>query len=181
MQGENSAAQIGNGVSEHGLQLGQRSAHIGGSRSGQVRPKGRFEAQPGQVLRHAVVNLVGDAAALGLDGFRLSTMLFFGSDVFNRDDHMAVIRRVRCCGHAHRKECAVSTPVGGFGHHGLALLHAAQGGRRGCFGYQVGGRHPHQLGGRIAIDQFCPPVHLDNGRRDHGQVDDEDANGGVIE
>ena len=60
-----------------------------------VRPERRLEAQPGQGLRHAVVNLLGDAKALAGDGFRLAPALSFGRDVFDRNDHMAVVSRIK--------------------------------------------------------------------------------------
>ncbi len=169
---------------EHRLQFVQRGAHAGGSRIGQVRPERRLEAQPGQVLRHAVVNLVGDAAAFGVDGFRLAPALFFGRDVFNRDDHVAVIGRIGRGDDAHGKARAVPMLVGTLGRHHpalLNLLHDGQDGRHGLGRHQAVGRHAHQLGGRVAVDQFCPPVSFQDGRRAHGQVDDEDADGRVLE
>jgi len=85
---------------------------------------------------------------------------------------------------AHGKTRAVPTLVGGLGRHRLALpdpLQDGQDGRPGIFWHQVGGRHPHQLGGRIAVDPLRPPVGLQDGQRGHGQVGDKDADGHVLE
>jgi hypothetical protein len=130
------------------------------------------------------VDLVGDAAALGVDRFRFAPALFVRGDVFHRDDHVAAIRRVGRGDHARRKARAVPVPAGGLGRHGLALLDPLDGGqddRQGLLRHQLGGWHPHQLGGRVAVDQFCLPVDLLDGRRAHGQVDDKDAEGRVLE
>ncbi len=53
--------------------------------------------------------------------------------------------------------------------------------RPGIFGHEVGGRIPNQLGGCIAVYQFCPLVDLQDDRRGHGQVGDEDADGHIFE
>ena len=159
-QGKDGAAQVNDGGAEHGLQLLQGGAHAGGSRIGQVKPQRGLEAQPGQALRHPVVDLVGDAVALGVDGFRLAPALHLGRDVFHRDDHVAGVSRIGRGDDAHGKARAVPTLVRGFRRHRLALLDPLHDGQDGCpgiFGYQVGGRHACELGGRVAVDQLRPP------------------------
>lgn len=149
-----------------------------------MRPQRRLETQRGQVLRDTVVNLVGDAKALTSDGFRLAPALSFGRNVFNCDDYMAVVRRIGRSDDAHGKARAIPTLVCGLGGHRAALLdllNDGQAGRSGLFGHQVGGRHSHQLGGRVAVNQLRPPVDLQDGRGNHGQVGNEDADGHVLE
>ena len=43
-----------------------------------MRPERRLEAQTGQVLCYAVVNLAGNAVAFGVNGFRFAPTLFLG-------------------------------------------------------------------------------------------------------
>ena len=183
-QRKDGAAEVDDGGIEHGLQLIQRGAHAGGSRLRQVMPQRRFEAESGQALRHTVVDLVGDAMAFGVDGFRLAPALHLGRDIFHRDDHVAGVGRIGRGDDAHGKARAVPALVRGLRRHRLALLdplHDGQDGWPGFFGYQVGSRHACELGGRVAVDQLRPPVGLQDDRRGRGQVGDEDADGHVLE
>ena len=147
-------------------------------------PYGRLEAQPGQGLRHAIVDLVGDPTALGVDGFRLAPALHLGRDIFNRDNHAAGVGRIGRGDDADGKNRAVPPLIDGLGRHCFTLLDAPQDvldGQPGLLGHQVGSRHPRQLGGRVAVDQFRAPIGLQDDRRGHGQVDDEDADRHVLE
>ncbi len=183
-QRKDCAAQIDDGVGDDGLQFIQRCVHAWRSRFSQMGPKCRLKTQAGQALRHTIVNLVGDAAAFGINGLRLVATLCFGADVFNRDDHLAVIRRIERCDHAYCKERAVSMPAGCLNPLNAALLNLlddAQNGRFDLCGRQLGSRHSCQLGGRIAEYQLCLPVGFQNDCRCCAQVDDEDTDGRVVE
>ena len=88
---------------------------------------------------------MGNAMALGVDGFRLAPAPFFGGDVFHRDDHAAGVSRIGRGDDAHGKARAVPMPVDGLGRHRLALLHPlhdGQDGRRGLFGYKLAAGMP---------------------------------------
>ena len=162
------ASQVDDRGIEYGPAAPQSGAHAGGSRIRQVAPQRGFEAETGQALRYPVVDLVGDAVAFGVDGFRLAPALYLGRDVFNRDDHVAGVRWIRRSDDSHGKTRAVPTLVRGLRRHRLALLDPlrdAQDGCPGIFGYQVGGRHACELGGRVAVDQFRPPVGFQDDRR----------------
>jgi hypothetical protein len=151
---------------------------------GQVLPQSRFEAQPSQVLRHAVVNLVSNTAAFGGDGLRLAPALHFGCDVFNRDDHVTGICRIGSGDEARGKNSAVPALVDGLGCYGLALLHPLYDGqdiRPGSFWEQLGSRHAHQLGCCVAIDQLHLAVSLQDDRGGNGQVGNKDADGHMLE
>ncbi len=149
-----------------------------------MRPESRLEAQAGQVLGHAIVDLVGDAATFGFDGLRLVATLLESADVFNRDDHMTVICGSRRSNDAYRKERAVSMPNGQLCGHRLAslhLLHDGLDGRAVFFRNKPTDRHAHYCVSRVAIDQYGAMVGLQNDRRTRSQVDEEDADGHVLE
>ena len=149
-----------------------------------MAPQRGLEAQTGQALRHPVVDLVGDAVALGVDGFRLAPALHLCRDIFHRNNHVTGVSRIGCSHDAHGKTCAVPTLVRGLRRHRLALLDPLRDAPDGCpgiFGYQVGGRHACELGGRVAVDQFRPPVGFQDDRRGRGCVGDHDADGHVLE
>ena len=149
-----------------------------------MAPQRGFEAEPGQALRYPVMDLVGDAMAFGIDGFRLAPALYLGGDVFHRDDHVAGVGRIGRSDDAHGKTRAVPTLVRGLCRHRLALLDPlcdAQDGCPGIFRDQVGGRHACELGGRVAVDQFRPPVGFQDDRRGRSHVGDHDADGHVLE
>ena len=81
-----------------------------------------MKRSPARLCGHAVVNLVGDAAAFGVDGVRLAAPLFFGADVFHRDDHVAGVSRIGRGDDAHGKARPVPMLVDGLGRHGFTLL-----------------------------------------------------------
>src|ERR1019366_7437262 len=85
---------------------------------------------------------------------------------------------------SYGKSGAIPAPVGGLGDYRLASLDSLHDVLDVCpalFGHEAVGWIPHHLGGRVAVDQFRPPVDLQNDRRDNGQVGDEDADGRVFE
>ena len=92
-QGKDGAAHFADFLAQDAMQLLQFRFGLGRVALDQCLPATHLEAQRGQVLRQAIVNLAGNAAALRGNGFFLGAARLFSRDILHGQDAAPQVAR----------------------------------------------------------------------------------------